>query len=364
MEIGISYLKKFPFDSIYYEITSYCNAKCSYCYNSSSENGKYVPFFRIKDVIKQAFQINSQTSVVLSGGEPLFHPDIGKIIELVCQDHSEATVITNAFLIDKLDCRTLLENCNIQVTIESMVEELHDAIRGQGSFQNIARLQEYVPNNKHTKRILRVNLTKYNIQYIKDFLQFAVGSGYTHISFGLLAIQGRALRDGNAIDFEKERDISDSAIKLIKECAVGVQEDIVVEWKNCLPRTGCQLLNKKNPGMALRIDVDGYVFPCLYFNDIDHSMGNIQTNCLVDVIKGEQFAKLLNRLLYRESHMDSCGQCVWNTYCFKGCPALAFSKHGKLDEKIFCQFLKETFHDAIKSGVTSMKGMKREHDIY
>ncbi len=364
MEIDISYLRKFPFDSIYYEITSYCNAQCSYCYNSSSGHGKYVPFFHIKDVMKQIFQMNPQTSVVLSGGEPLFHPNIREIVELVCQNHSEVTVITNAFLIDKMDSRTLLENCNIQVTIESMREELHDSIRGQGSFQNITRLQEYVPNIKHTKRILRVNLTRYNIRYIEDFMRFAVESGYTHISFGLLAIQGRALRDENAIDFEEDREICNNAIKLIKENAYRAQKNIVVEWKNCLPRTGCQLLNKENPGMALRIDAEGYVFPCLYFNDIDHSMGNIQTNCLQDIIKGEQFANLLNRLLYRESHMDSCRQCIWDKYCFKGCPALAFSKRGKLDEKIFCQFLKETFHDAIKLGAASMEGMKREHDIH
>lgn len=248
MEIDISYLRKFPFDSIYYEITSYCNAKCSYCYNSSSGHGKYVPFFHIKDVIKQIFQMNPQTSVVLSGGEPLFHPNIREIVELVCQNHSEVTVITNAFLIDKLDSRTLLENCNIQVTIESMREELHDSIRGQGSFQNITRLQEYVPNIKHTKRILRVNLTRYNIRYIEDFMRFAVESGYTHISFGLLAIQGRALRDENAIDFEEEREICNNAIKLIKENAYRASEKYCGRMEKLFTKDGMSIVEQREPG--------------------------------------------------------------------------------------------------------------------
>lgn len=364
METGIPHLERFLFDSIYFEITSYCNGKCPYCYNSSSEYGKHIPLSCIMDVMEQALQLNPQTSFVLSGGEPLLHPDIGEILEKANRNRFEVTVITNAYMLDKIKCCALLENCNIQVTIESITEESHDLIRGRGSFRNIARLQEHIPNRRHMKRILRVNLTRDNVCHIKDFALFAIKSGYTHLSFGFLVIQGRALKDGNAIDFEEERDICDNAIKLIKECADKTRGNLIVEWKNCYPRTGCQLLDKNNPAMALRIDAEGYMFPCLYFNDISHSMGNIRVNRIQDIIHGEQFADLLNRLLLRESHIDSCRQCIWHTCCFKGCPALAFSKYGKLDEKIFCGFLKETFHHAIRRCTAFEEGMNREHDIY
>lgn len=35
--VDISYLDKFEFNSVYFEITSRCNAKCSYCYNNSTQ---------------------------------------------------------------------------------------------------------------------------------------------------------------------------------------------------------------------------------------------------------------------------------------------------------------------------------------
>ena len=54
--------------------------------------------------------------------------------------------------------------------------------------------------------------------------------------------------------------------------------------------------------------------------------------------------------------VQTCALPIWDKYCFKGCPALAFSKRGKLDERIFCQFLKEAFHDAIKMGAASKEG--------
>ena len=50
-KVETSYLDKFEFNSIYFELASRCNARCSYCYNSSTSMGKDIPYDKIIDVI-------------------------------------------------------------------------------------------------------------------------------------------------------------------------------------------------------------------------------------------------------------------------------------------------------------------------
>lgn len=110
------YLSKFEFNSFYFEITSKCNGKCSYCYNDSLNDGTNVPFLKIKSVIEQAYQINPKTEVVFSGGEPLMHPNISDILDIGFEKGLDITIITNAYLIKKFPtiicvnaiCRLLL----------------------------------------------------------------------------------------------------------------------------------------------------------------------------------------------------------------------------------------------------------------
>lgn len=356
-ELQISFLDKYNFNSVYFEITSYCNAKCPYCYNNSSRKGKHVPFSNIIDVIQQAYRINPKTSFVFSGGEPLLHPNIIDIISYTQQYDSDVTIITNACLIKKMSFYDVLKKCNIQVTIETLNEREHDSVRGIQSFNNIVNLQNYVPNIYNKKRILRVNLTESNINYIEKFAEFAHANQYTILSFGFLVNQGRGKNNKDVLDYEEDNKICLQAINDIKKCSEKYKNVLVIERKNCYPKLGCELIDKKNPSMSLRIDANGDTFPCLFFFHKNHSLGNIYFKSLFDILKGQQFLELLNSLLYRESHIENCKYCIWEKQCRKGCPALAFSTHNTLNERISCSFNKEAFEKVIKSKYLKIKSL-------
>lgn len=351
LKVEMSYLDKLEFNNIYFELTSRCNANCSYCYNSSTSMGRDIPYNKIIDIMRQAYMINSKTDFVLSGGEPLLHSNIIDIINFACSNNSDVTLISNAYLLKKMSVYEVLSKCNIQVTLDSLNHVKHDNVRGEGSFDNIKNMQNIIPNLYNKKRILRVNLTRNNTQYINDFCKFAINNGYTILSFGFLVNQGRGQGNPLIIDYdiEEDKNIWLEVIHTIKECSETYKNEIVIERKNCYPKTGCELVNRKNPSMALRIAANGNAFPCLYFTDEKHSMGNIFNSSLIEILKGRRFLELINLLLFREDNIEGCKRCIWDKQCFKGCPALAFSKYNSFENEISCSFLKETFDKAIKS---------------
>lgn len=356
-----SYLDKFELNSIYFELTSRCNAKCSYCYNSSTSTGKDIPYDKIIDIMRQAYMINSKMDFVLSGGEPLLHANILDILNFACSNNSDVTLISNAFLLKKMSLYEILSRCNIQVTIDSLNHIEHDEIRGEGSFDNIENLQNILPNLYNKKRILRVNLTRYNAPYINDFCKFAINNGYTNVSFGFLVNQGRGYGNPLVIDYDIEEDkkIWLEVIHAVKECSETYKNQILIERKNCYPKTGCELINLKKPSMALRIASSGNTFPCLYFDNEKHSLGNIFDSPLIEILKGQRFLDLINLLLCRVDNIERCKQCIWDKQCFKGCPALAFSKYNSLDNEISCSFLKGTFEKAVKSKAELIQSMSK-----
>lgn len=239
----------------------------------------------------------------------------------------------------------------MQVTIDTLDERAHDSVRGKGSFNNIKNLQRYMPNSYNKRRILRVNLSRDNLQYVKEFSEFALNNFYSVLSFGFLVDQGRAKGNKSVLDFD---DIDDwkmclDTIREIKKNTERLKGNLVIERKNCYPKTGCDLVNQKKPSMAIRIDPEGYVFPCLYFRDMNHSLGNINKSSLSDILNGQPFLNLINSILYRESHVNKCKGCIWDKQCFKGCPALAYSKYGSFDREISCSFMKDSFEKAVRS---------------
>jgi len=75
------------------EITSFCIHKCEYCSTNATEKGKHLPFEVIKKFLKDAPR--PPTRINISGGEPMAHPDIYKILSL-CQEYtSDYRLYTN-----------------------------------------------------------------------------------------------------------------------------------------------------------------------------------------------------------------------------------------------------------------------------
>lgn len=114
-----------------------CNLACTYCCAESSP--KATPRLLGVDVAREAFAQFSAMGgreVLLTGGEPFLHPDLGDLV--AAAEGLERTVLTNAMVFGRGARRETLEAMDrsvlLQVSLDSATAEIHDRQRGRGSF--------------------------------------------------------------------------------------------------------------------------------------------------------------------------------------------------------------------------------------
>lgn len=123
---------------IYFDYTTKCNLKCTYCYNKDYYN-KY-DTLQDSDIIKiltDLYELGIMR-IHLAGGEPLIYED--KLIKYVsfCNSHNMVlSMATNGTLINKSNSEFLLSNnlLSISVSLDSYDEKINDKLRGVGSYK-------------------------------------------------------------------------------------------------------------------------------------------------------------------------------------------------------------------------------------
>ena len=116
----------------------HCNLACSYCCAASSP--KASPRLLSVELARQAaaeFAELGGAEIMVTGGEPFLHPEIGAWLEAV-SSFLPTTVLTNGMVYDKGRRLVALEALDrdrvvFQISLDSAGPALHDAHRGAGS---------------------------------------------------------------------------------------------------------------------------------------------------------------------------------------------------------------------------------------
>lgn len=136
-------LRRFTFQ---WHLTERCNLRCAHCYQESY-NSPELGFAAWLEVLNQLEQLLAEwraasgsprrLHITLTGGEPLVHPDLMRLLEVLDQrrDRFSFAILSNGHLIDRDRARLLarLGPRYVQVSLEGMAAT-HDRIRGPGSF--------------------------------------------------------------------------------------------------------------------------------------------------------------------------------------------------------------------------------------
>jgi radical SAM protein with 4Fe4S-binding SPASM domain len=125
-----------------------CNLTCSHCFLGESTRGKAAArpsFGELSARIEEAARLGART-VFLTGGEPCLRDDLPELLAYGTE-RLEVAVFTNATLIDegliaRFDAAGVRkERLSFQVSIDG-VREVHDAVRGAGTFARSVRAIE------------------------------------------------------------------------------------------------------------------------------------------------------------------------------------------------------------------------------
>lgn len=181
-------------------ITNRCNLRCTHCYEESavSRDLTQQEFKIIVDkVLETAHHWNKHAVIWLTGGEPLFHPEIWNFIEILQNQKDKCPlsvyILTNGTLIDadvvkKLQTYSIVTD--VQVSLDGTSSSTHEAVRGHNTYQKAINALEMLSQSPLRTHIHMV-ITKKNMDEALKMPDLAVDLGVDVLTMTRLVPQGR-----------------------------------------------------------------------------------------------------------------------------------------------------------------------------
>lgn len=262
-------------------ITSSCNMKCVYCHNEGNKTKSMLSIDDIRVILDNAKNIG-MTKIRLTGGEPLIHPQIMEICQILAEEyHLKVGINTNGIEINKL----------LQMIKNGWIDRV---IVGLDYFDE--KISKQSPIGRSSKEILnnilaiknsgcQVSISNvYNNDYdnIYNLVKWCIDN---RIRIKIIEVIKNEIHDSSDIDYLIMRD------KILKDFNLETKIDDLEEYNGyidgfrvvsfftslCRLRR-CDLCKK----IHLRITSEGKIKQCIHYSDNDRSVidGNVRENIL------------------------------------------------------------------------------------
>lgn len=306
-----------PIEKVSIRISGNCNMTCKHCYVYNTLSRTELAFSAIKNCIDDLKDLGL-LAVHLTGGEPLLHREICKIIQFTNESKLFTSMDTNGLLLDLQTARNLQDSGlkKITISLDGFSDFSYREIRGRfDAFDTIrANLFEILNDNKILLQItINTVINCINISelpLIFEFLKDAKKIIVWNLSYSL--IMGNARSNAKALIIQKEDAIR--TIHELKTMAESTNVNIVIG--RILGEFLSGEVAKKCCGSGgeferyIAINTDGSVLPCPSIQTT--SFGNIYTDKIFDIWN----SKLLNAFKNFSIIQESDGQC---NRCFNKC---------------------------------------------
>ncbi len=304
--------------SVQLEITRQCNLHCKHCYNNSgAKRENELTVEEMKELIDELAHIGV-LNVLVTGGEPLLHPDLFEIISYVRSKPMSCMVFTNGTLITKEVIHTFkkLGVLSVTLSLDGFTALTHDTFRGGKSFERVIKA---VAMLKEAGIPVRINISMHKgiLDEVCDLLELLGKWGITEHYLWPISYTGRAKGE----DFTITPDEYEKTLRHIKE-----YERTSGEEKKRLPynrdQTTCGI------GMSnLVIRSTGVVVPCPAFPET-MSLGSIREESVAEIWNN---SPLLNKMRHMSPlENEKCKECPHVKVCGGGCMAEIYRRTGEL----------------------------------
>jgi AdoMet-dependent heme synthase len=317
---------------IQWHLTERCNLRCSHCYQTGGAIAELTfPEVRrvigdVSDMLKiwsEDYGIRFAPSFNVTGGEPFLRGDIFQVIEEIQKRGIDVYVLSNGILIDRDRAMRLcgLGVKGVQVSIEGP-EEIHEAIRGKGSFSRALKGVACLLDAGMTVT-LNVTLSSINAHHCTDIVALASSMGVQRLGFSRLVPSGRGLDLlGKMLSPAETRKLYEKILSMQVEGLAIVSGDPVASQvadpsdggdSGDVPLGGCAA------GVSgLTFLPDGTITPC---RRLAIPIGNVLHDSLREVWATSE---VLESLRDRSRYKGKCGTCRRWARC-RGCRAIAYA---------------------------------------
>lgn len=161
-------------------ITPKCNSRCNYCVNWKDNKSIVPKAEQIVDIAKGGKELGIK-QVLISGGEPLVHPDWKTIVQEIRKMDLDVLLITNGILLNEDSFKFLNEiGCKkIGISIDTLNEQKYLETRGIPIFRVLNNVYSIIENvHKEQRKNVSICCTihKKNIDELENLLEFCLNS--------------------------------------------------------------------------------------------------------------------------------------------------------------------------------------------
>lgn len=328
------------FDVLYVELTGLCNYRCVHCGNEDDEQ-KSIDYKDIERILCE-FNDCGGKKLILTGGEPLLHPDIEGILRLA-QGHGYRTKLsTNASLLNKAQFAYVLDmDLGFRLSLDG-TRDVHNRIRRNGkAYDDLVSAMQKI-SHKGRQTIIRTTVMKANASSIPKMLseldRLTAEEGINVYSNNIWPMRGIGKANFSQMLSSQEykvfleglnaqtRDLHPH-FRIIVGPTFGYEKEFAGGPIQASEIYKCDILNT-----SLHVASSGNIYPCSF---VHYPLGNIRDTSLKNVFRGEKAFR------FRKAFLESieCGSCETYADCRGGCIAETYKQTigaGKKTKDVYC----------------------------
>ena len=310
---------------ISWNLTTRCNLRCRHCYIDASRAmpGELSAREALR-VVDGIAEVNPESILILTGGEPLLRPDLDEIVAAAAARGLVVVLGTNGTGLTATRCRKLAEAglSGVGVSVDSLVAARHDDFRGVDGALEAAVRGISAARAAGLDVQVQMSLTRANVEELPEIVRFSRGAGARVVSVFFLVCTGRG---------QDLVDLTPQEYEQVLSRLVEAREDGIMIRPRCAP-TFRRVLAQTRPRSILlhsdvarclaarsycRITPDGDVTPCPYLPLV---AGSLRRQTFGEIWRSAELFRQLRHPVLK----GRCGACEYRDLC-GGCRARAFA---------------------------------------
>jgi MoaA/NifB/PqqE/SkfB family radical SAM enzyme len=121
-----------------FALTQHCNLRCAHCIRDDVTTVQSLSYELVASVLAQARALFGPGLVSFTGGEPLLHPDFGRIVDMLGTEGHTYRFVSNGWHLARVVRHLDRYAPNaVRLSLSGATMETHDAERGRGSFHRV-----------------------------------------------------------------------------------------------------------------------------------------------------------------------------------------------------------------------------------
>ncbi len=211
--------------TIYFYLTEGCNLRCRHCWIEPPHQSAKKHYLALdptlfRDILGQARPLGL-TSVKLTGGEPLMHPRIGEVLEILRDEKLRYSVETNGVLCTPDLALDLVQSglSHISVSLDGADAQTHEWVRGvEGCFEAALQgVRNLVAAGIRPQVIM--TLMRRNVDQIEAVVRLAESLGASSVKFNIVQPTARGVKMHQAGETLSIREIVNLGTRVENELA-------------------------------------------------------------------------------------------------------------------------------------------------